>query len=120
MKVVDEAALICDFAETYHIFDYRALPARQAALLACGLESGSRIMRKLSGVDVTPEVLLLATIADAVRILAWQNTEDGMKGRNQPVSLVDSIRKNGDNRDGAGFDTPEEFEAWRAHMLGGE
>lgn len=110
---------MCDFAQTYHILDYRALPARQAALLACGLDGGSRIMRKLSGVDETPEVLLLAAIADAVRIIAWQNTKDGVKGRNQPESLLSRICK-AQGSEESGFDSAEEFEAWRARMIGGE
>ena len=118
MIVADEAALRCDFAETYQILDYRALPARQAALFACGLGSGSRIARKLSGVDLAPEILLLARIADAVRILVWQNTEAGHEGRDVPRSILDTLT--GKDRSGAGFDSPEEFERWRATMIGGD
>ena len=117
MIAADEAALRCDFAETYHILDYRALPARQAALFACGLGSGSRIVKKLSGVDLAPEILLLARIADSVRLLVWQNTEDGHEGRNVPRSILDTLT--GRDRSGAGFDSPEEFDAWRANMMGG-
>lgn len=29
----DEDALVCDLAETYHIYNYRQLPARQVAVL---------------------------------------------------------------------------------------
>lgn len=118
MVAVDEAALRCDMLETYHIMDYRALPARQAALFACGLGEGSRIVRKLSGTPAGPDTLLLAVIADALRILIWQNTEDGHRGRNQPRSIMDTLT--GGSRDGAGFDTAEAFEAWRAEMLGGD
>lgn len=120
MIAVDEAALRCDFAETYHILDYRALPARQAALFACGLGEGSRIMRKLSGAPAGTEAVLLAMIADAVRILVWQNTEDGMKGRNQPRSILDTLTQRLAREGGRGFDSAEEFEAWRASMLGGD
>ena len=121
MIATDEAALRCDFAETYHVLDYRALPARQAALFACGLPPGSRIMRKLSGVSATPEQLLLAVIADAVRILAWQNTKDGLEGRNIPVSILDQLRNGGEPAESVGFDSPEEFEAWRDSLMqGGE
>lgn len=119
MIAVDEAALRCDFAETYRILDYRALPARQAALFARGLGQGSRIMRKLSGAPAAAETVLLALIADAVRILVWQNTEDGMKGRNRPRSILDTLTREKANGSGRGFDTAEDFEAWRASMLGG-
>ena len=42
MAARDEDALVCDMAETYHIFDYRALPLFLAARLACGLREDSR------------------------------------------------------------------------------
>lgn len=119
MIAVDEAALRCDFLETYHVFDYRELPARQAALFACGLQSGSRIMRAMTGQTATPEQLLLAIIADAVRILVWQQTEDGHKNRNQPQLLTAQLVRPKENADTVGFDSPEAFDAWRASMLSG-
>lgn len=119
MVAADEDALRCDFAEVYHILDYRALPARQAALFACGLGEGSRIVRRLTGQRATPEQLLLAMIADAVRILVWQQTEDGVKGRNRPSLITDRLT-GGDDRGGVGFATAEDFNAWRDAMLGGD
>lgn len=118
MIAVDEAALRCDFLETYSILDYRALPARQAALFACGLRPNSRIMMKLAGSSASQDTLLLAGILDMLRILAWQNTKDGMDGRNFPVSVLDTLLQDSDPRDGVGFDSPEEYEAWRASMMG--
>lgn len=120
MIAADEAALICDFAETYHIYDFRALPARRAAVLACGLREDSRIMRKLSGVPASLQTMLLAMIADAVRILIWQNTRDGAKGRNKPKSILDQLAARGQAGETASFATAEEFEAWRSAMLGGD
>ena len=117
MIAVDEAALRCDFAQTYHILDYRALPARQAALFAQGLDRDSRIRRKLSGESVSLETRLLALVADAVQILIWQRTEDGLKGRNRPKSILAALTADENPREPIGFDTPEEFEAWRASML---
>ena len=119
MIAVDEAALRCDFLEIYHVFDYRELPARQAALFACGLPEGSRIMRKLLGAKATPEQLLLAVIADAVRVLVWQNTEDGRKGTNQPALISPTLVSDNKQADTVGFDSPEAFDAWRASMLSG-
>ena len=58
-------------------------------------------------------------IADAARLLVWQNTEDGQKGRNQPRSIL-SILRNDAPETGSGFDTVEEFQAWRASMIGGD
>lgn len=118
MIATDEAALRCDFLETYHILDYRALPARQAALFACGLPERSRIMRSLSGYPVDLQEMLLAVIADAVKLLVWQNTEDGHKGVRQPRSIRDLLCKK--DGPGAGFATAAEFEAWRAGMFEGD
>ena len=119
MVAADEAALRCDFAEVYHVLDYRALPARQAALFACGLPDGSRIVRRLTGASAAQETVLLAAIADAVRILVWQNTRDGMDGRNPPPSILTAITAD-KKTDGIGFASAEEFDAWRSGMLGGD
>lgn len=118
MIAKDEDSLICDFAETYHILDYRELPARQAARLACGLRHSSRIMQALSGAPADLETILHALIADAVRVLVWQNTKDGLQGQNQPKSILAILR--GDVQSGTGFDSAEDFEAWRASMIGGD
>ena len=114
-----EDELACDFAETYHVLDFRTLPARQAARLACGLRPSSRIKQLLSGAPADLDTILLAMIADAARLLVWQNTEDGQKGRNQPRSIL-TILRNDAPETGSGFDTVEEFQAWRASMIGGD
>lgn len=117
---LDEAALICDFAETYHIYDYRALSARRAALYACGLKADSRIMQLMSETKFSVEVTLLAIIADALRILVWQNTKDGKRGRNKPESILEMLTGNKKEEEQLGsFNTVEEFNAWRNAMLTG-
>ena len=113
----DENALICDFAETYRIYDYRQLPARRAAVYACGLRPNARIMMKLTGAKVPLETLLLGTIADAENILVWMKTTDGLEGRNQPVSLLEAML--GIHKETVGFESPEAFMEWRAKMLEG-
>ena len=49
MVASDEDALICDFAETYHILDYKALPLKLRATLASGLRDSSRSKLILHG-----------------------------------------------------------------------
>ena len=119
MIATDEAALRCDFLETYHVFDYRALPARQAALFACGLNESSRIKRRLSGLPAPFDTILLAIIADAVKTLVWQRTEDGVKGINKPDSIAKAILDRDAERDQQGFASVEEYNAWRNSMLEG-
>ena len=119
MVALDEAALICDFAQTYHILHYRELPARQAALLACGLPAESRIRLRLTGAKASLDTMLRAIIADQLRTLVWMKTEDGWKNRNRPPSIF-AVLTGKEQRNSVGFDSPEEFDAWRASMIGGD
>ena len=118
MIAVNDAALRCDFMETYRIPDYRALPARQAALFACGLRDNSRIKMALAGAPAPLEVLLLAGINDALRVLCWQNTRDGMDGVRPPALVLDAIVGREKPKETEGFSSPEEFRAWLASMEG--
>lgn len=111
----DEDALICDLAETYHIYDYKALPARKVAILANGLRDDSRIKMIIAGQKITLEELLLCSIYDKVAILQWLNTKDGVKGRNYPKSLLHELTRD-HSKDYAAL-TPEEFERRRAEIL---
>ena len=117
MLSTDEGALICDFAETYHILDFRELPARRAALLACGLGKDSRIRRALSGQRVSDQELLLATIADALHVISWQ-IGNGKK-RDLPVSIVDRLRDKPSGSPLVGFETPEDFREWHRKFMEG-
>lgn len=120
MIATDEAALICDFAETYRLFDFRQLPARRAAVLACGLRPDSRIIQKMTGAKAPIDTLLRAIIADELKLLVWQNTKDGAKGRNRPESILAALLgPDGDQPDNTGFDSAAAFDAWRSAMLAG-
>lgn len=118
MIAADEGALACDLMETYHIMDWRGLPARRAALFAYGLGEGSRIRRKLRGAPAAPEFLLLAMAVDALNLLVWLNTKAGVEGRDRPESLTKVIM-GADEKERVGFDSFEEFDAWHASMTGG-
>lgn len=120
MVGLDEGALICDFAETYHVLDWRALPARTAATLAMGLGPDSRIMQKISGTPANADTLLLTMIADALHVLIWQNTRDGVKGRNRPKSILQTILDGSPERETSSFESVEDFRAWYATMTGGK
>jgi len=118
---LDEDALICDFAETYHIYDYRSLPVRLAATLAAGLRAESRIRMKMSGIPVRQDTLLLASITDQVALFRYSFTEDAKKKQNRPNSVVAELLGEPSKKKQAGvvgFDTPEEFEAALARIRG--
>lgn len=118
MVAADEGALACDFMETYHIMDWRALPARRAALFAYGLREDARIRLKLSGAKARLDTMLMAMAVDALNTLVWQNTQAGHEGRDHPRSVLALLR--GDpEQEKRGFDTPEEFDAWRNSLMTG-
>lgn len=116
MLNTDEDAVICDLAETYHIYDYRSLPLNMVATFCYGLGQNSRIKRKLSNMEYTTEELLLMNIADYLSILVWQNTADGQKGTNRPKLLTDLL--NGKKKEEAlTFDSVEDFELMRQAII---
>lgn len=117
MQKVAPDALVCDLAQTYHIYDYRALPARYVAILACGLGERSRTMRILSGNPYTFEQIMMASILDAVRMLVWMQSEDGAHGSNRPQSVVSQLLR--DEDDIEGFSSAEDFEAAKDDIIGG-
>ena len=110
MIALDEDALICDFAETYRIFNIYELPVEYVATLACGLRSDSRIRMAMDGLRVDVKTLLLAHLADYTAINAWFKTEDARKGQNRPPSFVHAI-VHGKEKDESnhGFDSGDDF-----------
>ena len=117
MLALDEEAFICDMAETYHIYDYKGLPARTSAALAFGLGPDSRIRRKMSGQKEDDKTLLLAMIADSLAFLAWTKTKDAQKNRNRPKSIYQMLTRDPEE-DVVAYNTPEEFWAARKKLIG--
>ena len=94
---LDEDSLICDFAEYYRIYDYTALPAKYAGVLACGLRENSRIKMKMS-----------------------EQSVDGQKGRNIPESITEKLLGRNEERDHIVFETGADFEAYRERLINGK
>lgn len=119
MVAIDEDALMCDLWETYQVTNWRALPLQTAAVLAFGLSGDSRIKKAISkapAYDLSD--ILLAVIADGVKLLAWMQTRDGQKGRNRPASITSKMTEVEKPKEYKTFDTAEAFEAARARALG--
>ena len=116
-----EDELICDLAEYYGIYDYEKMPPLYIATLACGLRDGSRVVSALNENPYPLSIMLEAGILDSVNLLAWLNSENGVKGRNRPVSVFDSLfpKKESEQKSTtASFDSGEAFEAARRKILG--
>ena len=113
MIVLDENALICDFAETYHIYDMYSLSVEYIATLAVGLRDNSRIKLKASGLKVDTNTLLLARIADSTTLNVYAKTKDAQHNRNKPKSLVEALTRD-ENKDLRSFASGADFdEEWR-------
>lgn len=117
MLRLDRDALICDLAETYNIYDLRALPVETLARLSCGLRDNSRIKLKMRGVKAPVETILLMAILDDVRWLRWSKTKDAQKNKNMPESVLQSFMGNKEPSKITAFKTAEEFERRRAEII---
>lgn len=124
MLKTDEDALVCDFAETYKIYDWRSLPVRTAATLAAGLRDDARIYLKMAGVPCSFDRLLLAGVFDAVRVANWQRTKDGQTGRSKPDMVVKQILKHAQAENDAGaveaFTDGDAFLRARERLINGD
>ena len=109
-------ALLCDFAETYHLYDIHQLPLSTVAVLACGLRPDSRSMMALQGQEMGPETLLLYAIRDYLALIWWSKTKGAEKGRNRPKLLLEEVSKERTER----FTSGKEFEKRLQQFNGNE
>ena len=116
MIALDEDALICDLAETYRVYDWRALPLRLAATLACGLGPDSRIRQRQYGLKVPMRIFFLAQTVDQLSAIRWMFSDDGHKGQNKPEFVSPKLIEHEENY--GRFTTPDAFEAFRAQLTG--
>ncbi len=115
MLSVDRNAVICDLAETYHIFDYRQLSPKLVATLVVGLRDDSRIKMKFTDNVISFNQIIMVSILDHLKMLVWLNSDEGSKGTNKPKSLLKELLK--DKEDTQTFSSPEEFEQERRRIL---
>lgn len=120
MRAVDEAALICDFAEFYHIYDWEQFPLQRQAILACGLPEGSRIIRKLTKQKAPLDTVLLMAVVDSIRSLEYTYVSAHSKKKpKKPESLLSAFGKD-KTKDVQAYDSAEDFEQARARLIGGK
>lgn len=113
---VDQDALICDFAETYGIYDLRGLPVFTLATLAAGLRENSRIKMRLSGISISRMEALVAAAVDRLSMLCWTQTEDGQRNENPPKSMISILlnQEEGQERKVQTYKNGRDFDrAWK-------
>ena len=109
MIATDENALICDLAETYHIYDYRSLPVSRVAIFCVGLRNNSRIKMKMNKMKYPIDTLLLASMVDKLALILWSKSKDATKGIRKPKSVLNDLLKQKTPKDIESFNTPDEF-----------
>lgn len=113
-----EDDLICDFAETYHVLDWRALPVSLSATLAAGLPEGSRCIRRANESAAPPDTLLLAAILDRLQLWLWMNADPRRRGSEPPDSVMARLTGKATGREPErlrSFSSGAEFDAaWKA------
>ena len=109
MITVDRNALICDMAQTYHIYNMYDYKASYIAILACGLEDNSRIKKKIAKTRVGTSDLLLSLILDSLNTLVWFQSEDGRLGINRPKSIYNKLT---DNEEYEGVEASDFEDEW--------
>lgn len=120
MIKTDESALICDLAETYHIYDYRSLPLQLVATFSVGLRENSRIKKIMAGMKYDFETLLLAAIVDGINLSNWSMSESARNGGRRPESIVNRLLgvEPANNHNEMIFNSAEEYEEMRKKLLG--
>lgn len=112
--------MICDFAETYHIYDYKGMSPGYVAILCVGLREDSRVKMKLADTPITFEQTMLARMVDELAFLVWAKTKDGQKNRNRPPSVLKALTEKKED-DVQVFRTADDFKsAWDAIARGEE
>lgn len=81
------------------------------ATLTVGLPESSRIMKKFSGISITLDQMLLASILDSLNGLIWGlSKKKGKKPQSITKQLLNMDKKNKDEL--MSFRTAEDYEAW--------
>ena len=111
----DRDALICDLAETYHIYDYRSLPVKLVATLSSGLRENSRIKTKMRGEQVPVTDSLLAMIYDILAGFLWNG---GGKPPESAYDRLNGIEHEKPEKNFETFDSPEDYLRERERIIG--
>lgn len=107
--------MICDLAETYHIYDYKRVPGRLLGTLVAGLGVNSRVSQKLAGLEAPMDTVLTALLVDEVRNVT--RMLGGVKDKEKPLSER-FFTNSAPVREELTFKTGADFERERARLLG--
>lgn len=107
--------MICDLAETYGIFDYKALRPDLVATLVIGLRPDSRVMMHLAKAKLNFQQTMMALIFDALQVIAFN--QGHKKHAKKPESLYKKLTTEPKKDELMSFDSPVAYEAWRKEHI---
>lgn len=114
MLGTDRDAVICDLAETYHLFDMDSVPLMTLATLCAGLPEDSRIKLHLNGVKRIPPSFTLVTIADTLTQFVY-----AFSGSDKTPTLYKDIMIGKQKKKSNEFKSISDFEKARRKILNG-
>lgn len=94
----------------------RDFDAEYIATLCIGLPDTSRVKR---GGAVDFDRAIQAAILDTLRLIYWQGTRDGQKGRHKPESVLDSLINPKKKDKIVSFNSGEDFDLYRKRLIEG-
>lgn len=113
---ISENDLICDFAETYRIYDYKILRPKQAAIFASGLRKDSRIMMRINDQKYSEEVYLLGRISDQISRLFEDDVPSILELLMRDYEDVEN-KKPTEEKEIESYESAEAFEAEMARRM---
>ena len=105
----EEDALICDLAETYHIYRMEDYPVEYIATLLTGLRESSRVMLKITNRKLPLDQMINVMSFDVLNLILWSKTVDGQNNVNRPKRLMDVFNKTETVDEIKTFDSGEEL-----------
>ena len=120
MRALHEDALICDFAQYYHVYDLDSLNVRTAAILACGLPKESRTLKTLRKEKVDQNTMLMASILDTCRNIEYGVFQSHSKKKiKKPKSVVQKLLGIDQDKkeEVKGFSSGDAFEVARQRLI---
>ena len=103
--------MVCDLAETYHVYDYRKLPVETLVAFVTGLKADSRTKMAINGMRVPTNTLIMAMVYDRITQWVWMNSKDGRKGKNKPSSLAEVLSSTPKEKTIEVFESGADFDA---------
>lgn len=109
--------MICDLAQYYNIYNYEQLAFNKLAVFVFGLPENSRLMKKLAGLKVDLNTVIITGIFDRLSLLLYSIA--GSKESKKPEALTDSLlgKKKTKERRPNGYVSGKEFEKRRQEIL---